>query len=343
MADKTDAWMPLWIGAYLADTMNLTTLQHGAYLLLIMAYWRDRAALLDDDDTLRSITKTDKVEWKKIKPVLSRFFKIGEGVWWHKRVEEELVRAGGNKDAAGKKAAVRWDSDPQNKGRHLRSQRISEARQKGSHTPMQWEVMKQIHGHICIQCGDVGVELIKDHIQPIYQGGSDGVENIQPMCRKCNASKGPEAIDHRKEGWFDAFTEGIKRLQDACPTPSPTPIDICKLAFVAKDVCVGIPAHTQYSEEFRTAAKARPDIDDEAVWGKFNDHYQPEKRTLHRWKTWLRNEQVPKSMSAAPSVLDPDSKASVESAGMARGLGKWDETELWSVYKSRVRSGGASA
>lgn len=105
--------MPLWIGAYLADTMKLTTLQHGAYFLLLMAYWRERAALKDCDDELRAITKTEKSEWKKLRPVLEKFFVLRDGVWWHKRVEVEMAKANGHKDAATSKAKAaaeaRWN------------------------------------------------------------------------------------------------------------------------------------------------------------------------------------------------------------------------------------------
>ena len=112
MTNKTDAWMPLWIGAYLADTMRLTTIQHGAYLLLLMAYWRDRSPLPDIDDELRSITKTDKSEWKAMRPVLAKFFRVEDGVWWHKRVEQEIAdaeeRSKKASDKAAKAALARW-------------------------------------------------------------------------------------------------------------------------------------------------------------------------------------------------------------------------------------------
>lgn len=106
---KTDVWMPLWIGAYLADTMKLTTLQHGAYFLLLIAYWRERKPLADVDDELRSITKLERAEWKKVRPVLAPFFKVADGVWWHKRVEAEIAAA----NARSKKATAKAEKAAQ--------------------------------------------------------------------------------------------------------------------------------------------------------------------------------------------------------------------------------------
>lgn len=111
---KTDVWMPLWIGAYLADTMAFTTEQHGAYLLLILAYWRERAPLADDDDTLRGITKLDRADWKRMRPVLAKKFRVADGVWWHKRVEHEMAAADARSKKASEKAAkaaqARWQA-----------------------------------------------------------------------------------------------------------------------------------------------------------------------------------------------------------------------------------------
>ena len=53
---------------------------------------------------------------------------------------------------------------------------------------------------ICVRCeGKSGYTFLsKDHITPLYQGGSNSIKNLQPICPFCNASKGPENFDHRK-------------------------------------------------------------------------------------------------------------------------------------------------
>ena len=102
--EKVDAWMPLWIGAYLADTMTLTTQQHGAYLLLLFAYWRNRGPLPDDDEDLASIVKSSADEWKRLRCKLERFFVIEAGEWRHKRADDELRRAQDHRAKASAKA-----------------------------------------------------------------------------------------------------------------------------------------------------------------------------------------------------------------------------------------------
>jgi uncharacterized protein YdaU (DUF1376 family) len=81
-------WMPLYVGDYLGDTGHLTTTQHGAYLLLMMHYWR-KGELPDDDRQLSKITKLPLKTWCDYRPTLQDFFHEG---WKHKRIDAELAR-----------------------------------------------------------------------------------------------------------------------------------------------------------------------------------------------------------------------------------------------------------
>lgn len=59
--------------------------------------------------------------------------------------------------------------------------------------------MKKLFNYTCVRCkGESGlINVERDHIIPTYQGGINEVTNWQPLCAKCNASKGPETIDWR--------------------------------------------------------------------------------------------------------------------------------------------------
>lgn len=111
---KTDVWMPLYIADYLADTNRLTTLQHGAYMLLIMDYWRN-GVLPDDDSILAQITKMQPDAWSIARASLEKFFSIENGQWFHGRIESEIAKAGVNSqkahDRAVKAAAARWEKE----------------------------------------------------------------------------------------------------------------------------------------------------------------------------------------------------------------------------------------
>lgn len=111
MSKNTGAWMPLYVGDYLGDTQRLTTEQHGAYLLLILDYWRNGPAP-DDDAVLQQITKLDRATWKRHRPALARLFQIADGEWRHKRIDRELEAAAVNSDRRSSKARAaaqaRW-------------------------------------------------------------------------------------------------------------------------------------------------------------------------------------------------------------------------------------------
>jgi uncharacterized protein YdaU (DUF1376 family) len=113
MMAKVDIWMPLYIADYLADTSRLTTEQHGAYLLLLIDYWRN-GPLPDDDTVLAQITRMSSDAWKNARSTLQAFFKQESSKWVHGRVEAELAKAkrNGETNSARAKAAARarWDT-----------------------------------------------------------------------------------------------------------------------------------------------------------------------------------------------------------------------------------------
>lgn len=90
---KADAWMPLYVGDYLAATTGLNTTQHGAYLLLLIHAWKNEGRLPNCDRTLATITKLSLKKWREHAPVLLPFFVIDDEGLSHKRVAAERGRA----------------------------------------------------------------------------------------------------------------------------------------------------------------------------------------------------------------------------------------------------------
>jgi uncharacterized protein YdaU (DUF1376 family) len=98
-------WMPLYVGDYLGDTGHLTTTQHGAYLLLMMHYWR-KGELPDDDRQLSKIAKLPLKTWCEYRATLQDFFYEG---WKHKRIDAELakmMRVSEKRAIAGQKGGI---------------------------------------------------------------------------------------------------------------------------------------------------------------------------------------------------------------------------------------------
>jgi len=52
-----------------------------------------------------------------------------------------------------------------------------------------------LHGDKCLKCGSDKIAL--DHVIPIVKGGLNEIDNLQPLCKKCNSSKGDKIIDYR--------------------------------------------------------------------------------------------------------------------------------------------------
>jgi uncharacterized protein YdaU (DUF1376 family) len=84
-------FMPLYVADYMSDAAHLSTLEHGAYLLLIMTYWQRGEKLPNDDKKLARICRLGPREWARIKPSISEFFEVDCSSWSHSRIERELA------------------------------------------------------------------------------------------------------------------------------------------------------------------------------------------------------------------------------------------------------------
>lgn len=102
-------YMQFFVADYLADTMHLTTEEHGAYLLLIFNYWQTGKALPNNDKRLSIIAGLDSERWTNVKQTLAEFFVVSEENLTHPRIEADLqfVEDKQNKAIlAGKASAV---------------------------------------------------------------------------------------------------------------------------------------------------------------------------------------------------------------------------------------------
>jgi uncharacterized protein YdaU (DUF1376 family) len=110
--------LPFFTDAYLADTRHLTSEEHGAYLLLLFCAWRTRGcALKDCDKVLARITGLSPTKWRRLRPTISEFFEITDGVWRQKKllavyadVTKRVARNKANGAKGGKARAGQADA-----------------------------------------------------------------------------------------------------------------------------------------------------------------------------------------------------------------------------------------
>lgn len=84
------AWFAFDILAYKADTAHLTTLEHGAYFLLLQHYMQTRLPLLDNDEALSRISGLTPKQWKTMSRKLRAFFVKRGNKLHQKRCDTEL-------------------------------------------------------------------------------------------------------------------------------------------------------------------------------------------------------------------------------------------------------------
>lgn len=60
-----------------------------------------------------------------------------------------------------------------------------------------WRDICKLYGNVCLRCG-LDKPLTIDHITPVSLGGTNDLDNLQPLCGSCNSWKRQRVIDFRQ-------------------------------------------------------------------------------------------------------------------------------------------------
>lgn len=206
----------MFVDDFFGGTLRWSGDQQGLYLLLLMHQWASGPLPPDPKEICRLI----RAEWKwfsKLWPVVkSKFVETSDG-FINERLEEHRLKSKAISEKRSKAgsagAKTKWEDEaPSKMHGKTRSERMANARKLGTHSMGEWVALIEACGSACVRCGTPAHELqgsllCKDHILPIYDGGSDSIENIQPMCRTCNSSKVHDSVDHRPSDWRERLAK----------------------------------------------------------------------------------------------------------------------------------------
>lgn len=134
------------------------------------------------------------------KDLMSQYGKLGAKNRWSGHVKVKKIKSSN--------FVRRWTrtKDPllQLQKKRFRNQRYN-ARKKnapGGHTFNEWNELKTKYKNMCLCCKQMepNIKLSEDHIMPLSMGGSDFIENIQPLCVSCNTRKNAKFISYLPAG-----------------------------------------------------------------------------------------------------------------------------------------------
>ena len=190
-------WMPFFFGDYLADTTTLTTVEHGAYFLLIAHYWQ-RGSLPQTDKELARIVRLPLKQWLSIRPQIAPYF---DANWRHKRIEREIENV--TQKVARKAAAGRL-------GGMAKAARSASKCYAGA-TAKSWQEPTIHHNHSAPHSGHEGKNVwVGGESSPtVVQGEAVGGRAIHEDAQPATAQIIPLSTTLR---------DGVERRQAAGPT-----------------------------------------------------------------------------------------------------------------------------
>lgn len=129
-------YIQLYVADYLADTMHLSTEEHGAYLLLIMNYWQTGKPI--PKKRLASVARLSNERWNQVEDTLRELFTEDDNnCWFHGRIEQELEKVlskSSKASAAGKASAAKRAAKQALEKQKESNERSTQVQPESNHT-----------------------------------------------------------------------------------------------------------------------------------------------------------------------------------------------------------------
>jgi 5-methylcytosine-specific restriction endonuclease McrA len=119
---------------------------------------------------------------------------------WYERYGQDYFKEYQNQNRENvQETTRRWRANhplaSQVSGNNTRSKREGAT---GVITEQEWIAILEKYEHKCAACGEQR-KLEIEHITPIKLGGANAIENIQPLCHRCNTRKMQKLTDYRRD------------------------------------------------------------------------------------------------------------------------------------------------
>lgn len=125
---------------------------------------------------------------------------------YHARRKEWLEL---NQEDQSKKARERYLSNRDRYTAYRANDSASKKNVEGRIDPKEWLFIIGLINGKCLACGEPPEDLITlDHVIPMAKGGLNKIENVQPLCLRCNLKKGTRSVDFRNK----EFIESVKKI-----------------------------------------------------------------------------------------------------------------------------------
>jgi hypothetical protein len=155
---------------------------------------------------LGTVCKSCHVRRNKISKMKS-YSERNSALGLYKFVNRSKLRALARKRKAESISKMSLEELTEFRKNRLEGKRIHRAKKYGSggrHSEKEWQFLLKLSGNKCLRCG-AGTNLTRDHIVPLTKGGSDDLDNIQPLCLSCNCGKNCHVVvDYRTKDIIDA-------------------------------------------------------------------------------------------------------------------------------------------